>query len=222
VTRFENDKDVIKDARASCEASLRRLDTDYIDLFQLHVWDYPIELAVDLRKVLETLVRDGKIRAYGWSTDSAELARVFAEGENCAAIQHDLNVILDAPEILALCEQQNLASINRSPLARGALTGKYRKGAVFAENDVRRDAYSAEHFFGPTLEKLDALRDILTSGRRTLTQGALAWIWARSTKTIPIPGFRTVAQVKENAQAMQFGPLLMEQMREIDQLLGRG
>ncbi|NTU84067.1 MAG: aldo/keto reductase [Chloroflexales bacterium] len=140
VTRFEQADDVIKDARPACEASLRRLGTDYIDLFQLHVWDYPAEPAVALREVLEGLVQEGKIRAYGWSTDSVELARVFAEGEHCAAIQHDLNVVLDAPEMLALCEEQNLASVNRSPLARGALTGKYSKDTHFAENDVRRDA----------------------------------------------------------------------------------
>jgi len=224
VTRFEHDDDVIKNARAACEASLRRLGTDYtdyIDLFHLHVWDYPVEPAAALRQVLEDLVREGKIRAYGWSTDSVELARVFAEGEHCAAIQHDLNVILDAPEMLALCEQHNLANVNRSPLARGALTGKYRKGTSFPENDVRHDEYSVEHFFVPTLDKLDALRDILTSGGRTLAQGALAWIWARSERTIPIPGFRTVAQVKENAGAMEFGPLTTKQMQEIDRLLKR-
>jgi len=121
VSRFEHDTGVIKDARASCEASLRRLDTDYIDLFQLHVWDYPAGPAAELREVLEGLVREGKIRAYGWSTDSPELAQVFVEGEHCAAIQHDLNVILDAPEMLTLCERRDLASVNRSPLARGAL-----------------------------------------------------------------------------------------------------
>jgi aryl-alcohol dehydrogenase-like predicted oxidoreductase len=221
VTRFEHDDDVIQDARASCEASLRRLGTDYIDLFQLHVWDYPAESAVAVREELEALVREGKIRAYGWSTDSPELAQVFAAGEHCAAIQHDLNVILDAPEMLALCDQQNLASVNRSPLARGALTGKYNKDASFAANDVRRDEWSVKHFFAPTLDKLDAIRSILTSGGRTLAQGALAWVLTRSQKTIPIPGFRTVRQVEENAGAMQLGMLTPEQMHEIDVLLKR-
>jgi len=89
VTRFEHDDDVIKNVRAACEASLRRLGTDYIDLFLLHVWDYPAERAVELREVLEALVREGKIRTYGWSTDTVELARVFAEGEHGAAIEHD-------------------------------------------------------------------------------------------------------------------------------------
>src|SRR5574339_432831 len=128
---------------------------------------------------------------------------------------------MDAPEMLALCEELNLASVNRSPLARGALSGKYTRDTVFPQNDVRTDSWSRDHFFTPTLSQLDSIREILTSNGRTLVQGALAWIWARSEKTVPIPGFKTVAQVEENAKAMQFGPLTDEQMREIDTLLGR-
>ncbi|HJS19733.1 MAG TPA: aldo/keto reductase [Anaerolineales bacterium] len=207
--------------RAECEASLRRLNTDVIDLYQLHVWDYAIEKVPALVDLLESLVSEGKIRYYGWSTDSVEGARLFAEGNHCVAIQHDLNVILDAPEMLALCEELNLASVNRSPLARGALSGKYTKETVFPQNDVRTDSWSREHFFTPTLDQLDKIREILTSDGRTLVQGALAWIWARSEKTIPIPGFKTVAQVEENAQAMELGPLTTDQMKEIDTLLGR-
>lgn len=222
VTRYADEKtDVVANLSAVCERSLRHLQTDYIDLYQLHIWDYPADLAVDVREALEKLVRDGKIRAYGWSTDQVELAQVFAEGEHCAAVQHDLNIMMDAPEILALCEKENLASVNRSPLARGALTGKYSKNAAFAENDVRQEQWSKDRFFAPTIDKLDALRGILTSEGRSLTQGALAWIWARSEKTVPIPGFRNVAQAVENAGAMAFGPLKEHQMQEIDRLLER-
>jgi aryl-alcohol dehydrogenase-like predicted oxidoreductase len=221
VTRYEHSDEVIKNLRAECEASLRRLNTDYIDLYQLHVWDYPQDAAVVLRDELEALVREGKIRYYGWSTDDVSSARLFAEGAYCVAVQHDLNVMKDAPEMLALCEELNLASVNRSPLARGALTGKYSKDTVFADNDVRNDAWSNETFFVPVLDKLEALREILTSDGRTLTQGALAWIWARSEMTVPIPGIRTVAQTEENAGAMRFGPLKPEQMRQIDEILGR-
>ena len=71
------------------------------------------------------------------------------------------------------------------------------------------------------LKKLNAVREILMSDGRTLVQGSLSWIWARSERTIPIPGFKTVQQVEENDAAMQFGPLNAEQMREIDALLGR-
>lgn len=213
--------DPAKYVRAECEASLRRLNTEVIDLYQLHVWDYPVEKVPAMLDELEKLVSAGKIRYYGWSTDSVEGARLFAQGAHCAAIQHDLNVILDTPEMLALCAEMNLASVNRSPLARGALSGKYAKGTAFPQNDVRNDDWSRDHFFAPTLDQLDVLRAILTSNGRSLVQGALAWIWARSEQTIPIPGFKTVAQVEENAKAMQFGPLTPEQMHEIDTLLGR-
>ncbi len=213
--------DPLLHVRRECEDSLRRLNTDVIDLYQLHVWDYPLEKVPAMVDLLESLVAEGKIRYYGWSTDSVEGARLFAEGKHCVAIQHDLNVILDAPEMLALCEELNLASVNRSALARGALSGKYTKDTVFPQNDVRTDSWSHDHFFAPTLSQLDAIRGILTSNGRTLVQGALAWIWARSEKTIPIPGFKTVAQVEENARAMELGPLTAEQMKEIDTLLGR-
>ena len=207
--------------RQECEASLHRLNTDVIDLYQLHVWDYPLEKVPAMVDLLESLVKEGKIRYYGWSTDSVQGARLFAQGKHCVAIQHDLNVIMDAPEMLALCEELDLASVNRSALARGALSGKYTRDTVFPENDVRTDSWSRDHFFAPTLSQLDSIREILTSNGRTLVQGALAWIWARSEKTIPIPGFKTVAQVEENAKAMEFGPLTPEQMKEIDTLLGR-
>jgi len=213
--------DHLQYVRDECEASLRRLNTDVIDLYQLHVWDYPLDKVPAMVDVLESLVKDGKIRFYGWSTDDVAGARLFAEGKHCVAIQHDLNVILDAPEMLSLCDELNLASVNRSPLARGALSGKYSKSNVFPQNDVRNDEWSRDHFFAPTLAQLDAIREILTSEGRTLVQGALSWIWARSEKTIPIPGFKTVAQVEENAKAMQFGSLTIEQMKEIDSLLGR-
>ncbi len=69
------------------------------------------------------------------------------------------------------------------------------------------------------LAKLEAIREVLTSDGRTLAQGALAWLWGRSPNTVPIPGFKTVAQVEENAGAMRFGPLSAAQMREISDLL---
>ena len=99
------DDDHLLHVRQECEDSLRRLNTDVIDLYQLHVWDYPIEKVPAMIDVLESLVKDGKIRYYGWSTDSVEGAREFAKGKHCVSIQHDLNVVLDTPEMLALCEE---------------------------------------------------------------------------------------------------------------------
>jgi aryl-alcohol dehydrogenase-like predicted oxidoreductase len=71
-------------------------------------------------------------------------------------------------------------------------------------------------------ERLDAVRQILTCDGRTPAEGALAWIWARSDRTIPIPdGFKTVAQAEENARALDLGPLTQAQLSEIEVLLGR-
>ena len=71
------------------------------------------------------------------------------------------------------------------------------------------------------LARVDALRDILTSGGRTLAQGALGWLWARSPRTVPIPGFRSVAQAEDNAGALVKGPLTAGQLAEIDRILQR-
>lgn len=213
--------DVLSHLQADCEASLRRLDTDYIDLYQLHVNEYDPDLAAGVRDGLEALVAAGKIRYYGWSTDYPERARVFAEGPHCVAIQHHTNVVDDAAEMFALCEELNLASINRGPLAMGMLTGKYDANASFVSNDVRTASWFQDGMKGRVNQHLPAIRDILTSGGRTLAQGALAWLWARSPMTLPIPGIRTVAQAEENAAAMQHGQLTPEQMQEIERLLGR-
>lgn len=214
--------------RQACEASLKRLDTDYIDLYQLHNGGLPIDEAESVRETLEALVTEGKIRAYGWSTDDPARAAFFAEGPHCAAVQNQMNVFSDASEIIALCEAEDLASINRGPLAMGLLSGKYTAGSKLAENDVRgENAPSWMQYFkggepNPVfLEKLAAIRDLLTSDGRTLVQGALGWLWARSPKTVPIPGFRNPRQVKENAGAMAFGPLSDAAMQEIDRLLER-
>jgi aryl-alcohol dehydrogenase-like predicted oxidoreductase len=139
-----------------------------------------------------------------------------------------LNVLDDNPAMLALCEKYDLAALNRGPLAMGLLTDKYNGRIKVAADDVRGEKspdwmkYFKNGLPNPEwAARRDAIREILTRQGRTLAQGALAWNWARSEKTLPIPGFRTVTQVQENAGAMQFGPLQQEQMSEIDRLLER-
>ncbi|MAU01229.1 MAG: aldo/keto reductase [Anaerolineaceae bacterium] len=217
-----------KGIRQSCADSLRRLDTDYIDLFLFHFNDHPVEEAAEVRDTLEALVTEGKIRTYGWSTDFADRAEFFAQGPHCSAIEVELNVIDRNPEVTAVCEQYNLAAINRGPLAMGLLTGKYAPGKKVASDDVRgKNSPDWMKYFqngepAPAWsQKVNAVRDILTSNGRTLAQGALAWLWAHSDKMVPIPGIRTVAQAEENCKVMDFGPLKPEQMAEIDQILER-
>jgi aryl-alcohol dehydrogenase-like predicted oxidoreductase len=214
--------------RAACEDSLRRLNTDMIDLYQFHDNGYPADKATPVRDTLEELVHEGKIRAYGWSTDFPDRAEIFAQGPNCAAIQLQLNVLQDNAPLLALCEKYNLAAINRGPLAMGLLTGKYTAATKPGIDDVRGAKSPAwmQYFKDGKpnpewLAKVQAVREILTQGGRTLSQGALGWLWARSGKTIPIPGFRTVAQVEENSRTLELGPLTMSQFTEVERIMGR-
>jgi aryl-alcohol dehydrogenase-like predicted oxidoreductase len=213
--------------RSSCEDSLRRFGTDYIDLFQWHESSGALEDLPGLLEVLDELVTAGKIRYYGWSTDDPDRARRMAENPNCLAVQHRLHVFEPRQrweKMLSVCDEFNLASINRGPLMMGILTGKFNAETTFPEGDVRHSIgfNFKEGNLAALLQAVDAIREVLTSDGRTMVQGALAWIWACSERTIPIPGFKTVAQVEDNAGAMAFGPLNSDQMREIDRLLGRG
>lgn len=205
--------------RRDCEASLRRLNMDYIDLYQLHVKDVDKSHAIIVRETLESLVTEGKIRFYGWSTDDAERSAIFAQGTHCTAIQQQFNIFEGNSQTLAVCEQFNLASINRSPLSMGLLTGKFTIASQVPADDVRSRRPALQEDRSRRLAMLERIKTVLAEDGRTLAQGALSWLWARSRKTVPIPGFKTIAQVEENVKAMQFGPLTEEQMHQIDVLL---
>lgn len=210
-------------AVASLEESLRRLGTDHVDLYQLHINDLPAPAALDLVGTLEDLVTQGKIRAYGWSTDNPASARAFAAaGPHCAAIQHDQSVLLDNAEMLALCDAADLAALNRGPLAMGLLTGATR---AVGRDDVRGVAPEWLVWFTdgrPTPEwaaRVEGIRAALTADGRTLAQGALGWLLARSPRTLPIPGCRTVAQAEENFATLALGPLPEDAFGEVERLL---
>lgn len=205
--------------RRACEASLRRLHTDYIDLYQLHIGNADLGTVDSMLETLERLADEGKIRWYGWSTDDPARAAAFARGDRCAAIQQRFNLFEGNQETLQVCEQAGLASIARGPLAQGILTGKFTPDSSFALDDVRRswDFRSGEQ--ASRLRILGDIRDVLTAGGRTLAQGAMGYLWARSEALVPIPGFKTVEQVEENAGAMAFGPLSENQMADLADLL---
>jgi aryl-alcohol dehydrogenase-like predicted oxidoreductase len=215
--------DVLPRIRKECESSLHNLQTDYIDLYQFHKADYPLEKAGEVRDLLETLVDEGKIRWYGWSTDNPEGARVFAQGSHCTAIQHWSNMIRVNPSMLAVCEEYDQASIIRSPLALGMITGKFNIDTTFPEDDVRHSWDLRTGKTPQNLQRIETIRKMFADAgdARTLAQIALAWIWTRSEQTIPIPGFKTVAQVKENIQSTEFGLLSNEQMKKIDEIFER-
>jgi aryl-alcohol dehydrogenase-like predicted oxidoreductase len=213
--------------RRACEASLRRLGTDRIDLYQLHAGADDAAAVAPVVEVLEALVAEGKVRFYGTANEAIEVVAAFAEGPHCVSVQQQLNVFGGNDAAIAACEEHGLAALARSPLAMGLLTGKYRPGgAMPAPDDVRRDTPHWDYFDDDTFptwsSRVDAIRAALTSDGRTLVQGALGWIWSRSPVAIPIPGFRTVAQVEENAGALTAGPLDPHAMTAVDAALGRG
>lgn len=222
--KTETPEDII----SSCNDSLKRLDTDYIDLYLFHVGDYPIGKVPMVLDTLEKLVSDGKIRYYGWSTSDVERQKLFAAGEHYQACMFAQNVLEDDPKMRKFIDEQKVTGLCRSPLAMGLLTGKYNQNSKFQSNDLRgKNAPVWMQYFvdgkpnEAFLKKLDAIREILTSDERTLAQGCISWIWGRDEYSLPVPGFKNVKQVVSNVSAMEKGPLSKEQVKEIDKILMR-
>jgi len=215
------------DLRRGIDASRQRLGRDRIDLLLLHVNSLPVEEAEPVFELLAELRSDGVIGAFGWSTDYPDRAAAFADREGFVAIEHALNVFFRADALLPVVEAHGLLSINRSPLAMGLLGGRYGRGSRMPSNDVRGRSRDWVDYFkdGQVSEahfrQLEAVREVLTSGGRTLAQGALAWIWGRSDRTLPVPGFRTPEQVRDLVGALEKGPLTPDQMQEVERLIDR-
>lgn len=216
-----------KDIMPAIEGSLRRLQRDHIDIMLLHLNALPVDVARPLFEEMEVARVAGKIRGYGWSTDFPESTKAMMKMEGFVGIQHAMNVFADVPSIQTTVRDNNLLAFIRSPLAMGLLTGKFDAATVMPKDDVRsvnsdkrnyfRDAKPASHH----LHNLDAIREVLRSDGRTLAQGALCWLMAKSNLNIPIPGARTVQQAQENAGAVAFGPLSADAMTEIETLMTR-
>jgi len=218
---------IINNVRNDVDNSLRRLQTDVIDIYQLHEGGYDSKLALELQSVLEELVSAGKIRWYGWSTDVVDSAREFANGVSaesalhCTSIQFRLNALYDNPAMRKVCADFDLAGINKDPLNKGILTGKFNSTSTFPDNDIRSRANFSDPEIVKRLKAVDEMRDILTSNGRTMAQGALAYIWALDERMVPIPGFKSVQQVQDNAGALEFGPLTEAQVQEIQSTVGK-
>lgn len=218
-TVYGDESQILGNVRRDVENSLRRLQTDHVDIYQLHEGGYDPAKALALREVLEELVAEGKIRWYGWSTDLVDRAELFASGAHCTSIQFALNALNDNPEMRQLCAAHDLAGINKDPLNKGVLTGKFTTASTFPADDIRSRADFQDDEMGRRLATVEALRDVLASGGRTMAQGALAYIWALDERMVPIPGFKTVQQVEDNAGALAFGPLTPEQLREVQRIV---
>ncbi|MBN1500435.1 MAG: aldo/keto reductase [Spirochaetes bacterium] len=212
--------------RRALTASLKRLNTDYIDIYQIHLWKLPHETAEMAFDTLDLLAKEGLIRSYGWSTDVPECAAMMDGREHAAVIQHQCNVLQYSDDLIHFIESRNLIGLNRSPLGMGILSGKYSGVPVkFDANDVRFQNFEWNIYFKngkPNelfLNRISDLREILTSNGRTLAQGSLAWLLAKSPSNVPLPGFRNLKQVLENAKVLETGGLTDDEMNQIGRLI---
>ena len=194
--------------KKACDESLERLQTDYIDLYQLHDGDMELKEVPRVISILEELVDKGKIRSYGWSTDDPERAASFAVQDNCAAVQFRHNLFSQNYVMIDdVIERFGKSGLIKGPLAYGFLTGKYTKDSVLPEDHMWHGTNFSEDRMKKQIELLDDLKSVLTSDGRTLAQAALGWIWAEHKNLIPIPGFKNISQVTENAKSLELGPL---------------
>ncbi len=190
-----------------------------------HVNEYPPAEAGFVFDTLAELRQRGWIEAFGWSTDAVASAKTFADRDGFVAVENDFNVFDRADDMMAFVAERQLISISRLPLAMGLLSGKSSAGASVGAGDIRGRNVDWMKFFkagkaNPEfVKRLEAIREVLTTGGRTLAQGALGWILARSTHALPVPGFKTEAQVRDNFGALEKGPLPASAMAEIDRLL---
>lgn len=215
--------------RQACEASLRRLQTDYIDVFMCHVYEIDENAMQPMIEALDALKGEGKIRGYGWSTGNPKQAHTFASNFSAANFEMGYNLFKNGQEekeMLSICEKHGMACVAHSALAMGLLSGKYNAATKLGSDDVRGSGYDWCIYFEngqpkkEFLDKLDAIRQTLTSGGRTLVQGAIAWIWAQSGCLVPITGVKNEKQAEENLSAMKFGPLTASQSQQIADILG--
>lgn len=203
--------------KKACQESLERLQTDYIDIYQLHWSSMEVEKAPDVREVLEELVNEGLIRTFGWSTDSIERAKAFADSKDCSSMQFSINFTRENRPMLELLDEYNLGGLIRTPLGMGILLGKYNEKSKAAKDHyLQRVDFSSEGY-AKTFKAVDKVKELLTNDGRSLAQAALGYILAKHERIIPIPGFKNVKQVEDNAKAMELGPLSNKLVKQIDE-----
>ena len=208
---------------AACEASLKRLGIETIDLYYQHRVDprTPIE---DTVGAMATLVAQGKVRHLGLSEAAPATIRRAHAVHPIAALQTEYSLWSrdPEPEILPTLRELGIGFVPYSPLGRGFLTGQYRSIDDFAPDDFRR---RAPRFQGVNFEKnLDLVRQVgrIAEARGcTPAQLALAWVLAQGEDVVPIPGTRRVPTLRENNAALEV-VLSPEEVRRIDAAMPAG
>ena len=200
----------------NCEGSLERLQTDYIDIYQLH--GEPDE--ADMPEIVEALTRlveEGKIRCFGISTYETEVMRSLMALGDLAMAQIGYSIVNPVGKAgLRFAVEENLGTLIRVPLAQGALTGKYFDSLSRLDTQDRRH----ERFDNPrihsALRKLSELSFLVAGGKRTMVQAALRFVLDTPGVTSVIPGAKHRAQLEENAGADRVPPLTAdERMRAL-------
>ena len=192
------------------DASLDRLDTDYIDLYQIHRWDdsTPVE---ETLSALDHLVESGKVRYLGastmagWQLSKALYTADLNDWERFACLQPEYNLVdrHEEANLLPICEDQELGVIPWSPLAGGFLTGKYeRDGETPAETRADADEYTANRFTETNWAVLDAVREVADEEDATPAQVSLAWLLHQDVVDAPIIGPRRIDHLEENVEAL--------------------
>lgn len=210
--------------KQAIEDSLRRLNTDHIDLYQLHKPD-PTTPIADTLATLDELVKAGKVREIGCSNFSAEQIReaeaaVKAGAARFASVQNDYSMLNREPELEVLpeCRRSKLAFIPYFPLANGLLTGKYRKGHPLPQGTRGGDGFGPKVFTEENMNKAEALIQFATSNGHTLLELAISWLVAQPAVASVIAGAKTPDQARSNASAAHW-KLSPEQLRAVDELL---
>ncbi len=191
--------------RQAAEDSLRRLGTDYIDLYQLHKPDPSTPIA-DTLGALEELVKAGKVREIGCSNFSAEQLREAAgvKGSRFVSVQNNYSLLHREPEaeVLPECRRLGMAFLPYFPLANGLLTGKYRKGQAFPKSSRAEDGFGPKVFTEENLDLVEQLRGFAEERGRSLLELSMSWLAAKGVIASVIAGAKTPEQVKANASAV--------------------
>ena len=209
--------------RKSCEASLKRLGTDHIDLYYQHRVDRntPIEETVG---AMAELVKEGKIRHIGLSEAGAQTLRRASKVHPIAALQTEYSLWSRDPEdeILAACRELGIGFVAYSPLGRGLLAGRFKSFDDLPQDDQRRNwpRFQGENF-QKNLDLVKKVEGIAKEKRCTPSQLALAWVLAQGEDIVPIPGTKRRKYLEENVAALDLR-LTPEDLRQIEQVFPHG
>ncbi|PYL46731.1 MAG: aldo/keto reductase [Verrucomicrobia bacterium] len=213
-----------KYVREALDASLRRLRTDRIDLYQLHQPD-PKTPITDTLGALDELVRAGKVRQIGCSNFSVAQIREAADASQSRAqfvsVQNQFSLFHREPEtngVLAECERRRLAFLPYFPLGSGLLTGKYRKGKKLPEGSRATDGWGPKVFTEQNLAIVESLIEFAESKDHTILELAFSWLLSHKPVASVIAGASKPQQVRANAKAVNW-QLSPGELAEIDSIM---